>query len=64
LRRIDVDEQEKTSEEPKKNPQPKWEKRNFRLNEHMKTVCELGISATKAEIASLKRKLEKLQYGS
>jgi len=55
---------EKKPGETQKQEFPKWEKRNFALNEHMKQVCELGIAATKAEIASLKRKLEKLQYGS
>ena len=41
-----------------------WEKREFALNARMKEVCRLSAAATEAEIAGLKRKLEKLQYGS
>lgn len=44
--------------------QAKWEKRKPVINEHMKSVIKATIGATKAEVASLKRKLEKLQYGS
>ena len=56
---------QKSEESKKERPEPpKWEKRNFAINEHMKQVCELSITATKAEIANLKRKLQKLQYGS
>jgi hypothetical protein len=49
---------------PEEKPQAQWEKRGFAINQSVKQVCELTIEATKAEIASLKRKLEKLQYGS
>jgi polyhydroxyalkanoate synthesis regulator phasin len=42
----------------------KWEKRKPVINEHMKSVLQATIGATTAEIASLKRKLKKLQYGS
>jgi hypothetical protein len=42
---------------------PKWEHRNFRLNEHMKDVVSATAKATESEIASLKRKLHKIQYG-
>ena len=49
----------------KDKPEPKavWEKREFVLNTKMKEVCQLGIEATKAEINTLRRKLQKLQYG-
>jgi len=50
--------------EQEEKPQPEWEKRDFEINKRMKEVCELAIAATKAEISGLKRKLEKLQYGS
>jgi hypothetical protein len=56
-----MDDQEKDKEQKRL---PEWEKRNFAINDHMKQVCEIGIVATKAEIANLKRKLRKLQYGS
>jgi hypothetical protein len=47
-------------------PKPKgvWEKREFAINGRMKEVCRLSAVATEAEIAGLKRKLAKLQYGS
>ncbi len=50
-------------EKPAQKPL-EWEKREFAINERMKRVVSLGILATEAEIAMLKRKLEKLQYGS
>lgn len=55
-----ADETEKT--EPK--TQAEWQKREFAINGKMKEVCRLGVAATEAEIAGLKRKLTKLQYGS
>jgi len=47
-------------------PKPKgaWEKREFAINGRMKEICRLSAAATEAEIAGLKRKLAKLQYGS
>jgi len=48
----------------KEKSQVQWEKREFAINQGLKKVCELSIEATKLEIAGLKRKLEKLQYGS
>lgn len=56
-----ADETEKT--EPK-TTQAEWQKREFAINGKMKEVCRLGVAATEAEIAGLKRKLTKLQYGS
>jgi hypothetical protein len=58
-----MSDQDTTSKDKEKKP-PEWEKRKFAINESMKQVCELAIAATQAEITSLKRKLEKLQYGS
>lgn len=49
-------------EQNKKSP-PAWEKREFVIHEKMKEICRLGVAATEAEIAALRRKLEKLQYG-
>lgn len=54
---------EEMPEEPQK-PKAEWEKREFAINSKMKEVCKLSIVATQAEIASLKKKLSKLQYGS
>jgi hypothetical protein len=45
-------------------PKPEWQKREFAINSKMKEVVRLAIPATQAQIALLKRKLEKLQYGS
>ena len=53
---------EKLDETPK--PKGTWEKREFAINGRMKEVCRLSAAATEAEIAGLKRKLAKLQYGS
>ena len=39
-------------------------KRTFGINEEMKKVINLTISATQAEVTALRRKLEKLTYGS
>lgn len=50
--------------EDKEKPPPTWEKREFAINGKMKNVIHLGIKATEAEIATLRRKIEKLQYGS
>lgn len=50
--------------EPEK-PQINWEQRDdFGINREMTKVVNLTISATQAEIQALRRKLEKLQYGS
>jgi hypothetical protein len=54
--------EEKETETKKSGAQ--WEQREFGIYKTMKEVCELGVVVTKTEIASLKRKLEKLQYGS
>lgn len=44
---------------------PKWERREtFRINERMKEVIGLTIKASEAELAVLRRKLDKLTYGS
>lgn len=42
---------------------PKWEKRELEINNKMRELCKLGIQTTEAEIASLRKKLKKLQYG-
>lgn len=56
------EEEAKTEEEETPPEPPKWEKRRPVIHEHMGNVVKATIGATKAEIASLKRKLEKLQY--
>jgi hypothetical protein len=56
-----MSEEEKTEEE--ETPKgPEWEKRRPVITEHMKEVCKATIGATEKEIASLRRKLDKLQY--
>lgn len=57
-----MNEDEGNSTEDKKPPT--WEQRPFAINGKMKQVINLGIGATKAEIATLRKKLERLQYGS
>ncbi len=50
-------------EEPKKGPA--WEyKKDFAINNTMREVIGLTVSAAEAEINVLKRKLAKLQYGA
>lgn len=39
-------------------------KRTFGINEEMKKVIGLTISATQSEVTGLRRKLDKLTYGS
>ena len=44
---------------------PKWEyKKTFGINERMKNVIGLTIEATESELVVLRRKLDKLTYGS
>ena len=44
---------------------PKWERKSeFGINTQMREVVRLTISASEAEIKLLRRKLERLQYGS
>ncbi len=53
-------------EDPKpETPPPAWEKRdNFKINEHMADVIRKTIDVSEAELKRLRRRLEKLQYGS
>ena len=59
-------EDEKTPEPtPEPAPQAKWEyRKNFGINERMKDVIGKTIDATESELVVLRRKLDKLQYGS
>jgi hypothetical protein len=51
-----------TKEAPKP---PEWERReNFAINERMKEVLKLTKQVAEKEIESLRRKLDKLTYGS
>lgn len=46
-------------------PKAAWEyKKEFKINKKMKEVVEATIKATKSELAVLRRKLDKMQYGS
>lgn len=55
---------ETPKDETPQEPQHEWKKREFAINNQMKTVIRAAIPATEAQIAVLKRKLKKLQYGS
>jgi hypothetical protein len=45
--------------------QPEWQhKTNFGVTEQMRKIIGLTIEASQSEIASLRRKLKKLTYGS
>lgn len=51
--------------EPAKPPPPQWERRtSFKINDRMRDVVEQTIDVTRGEIVKLRRKIEKLQYGS
>lgn len=56
----------KPEEQPKDEvPKPSWEYRTeFEINKRMKHVVNLAIGAAQAELTLLRRKLEKLHYGS
>lgn len=55
----------KEPEQPKKPPQANWEYRTeFRINTQMREILNLTRQATETEIARLRRKIEKLTYGS
>ncbi len=58
--------QELPPETPSPEPdKPRWEKRDtFGINERMKEVISLTKGVAEKELESLRRKLEKLQYGS
>ena len=58
--------EEKKPETPASEPEgPKWEyKEKFKIHEDMKQVLSLSISAAQMELKHLRRKLEKLTYGS
>ena len=58
-------EEPKAEAKPDDEPKAQWSfKRNLGVNEQMKKVINLTIEATNAEIAVLRRKLERLTYGS
>lgn len=40
-----------------------WERREFAINENMRKVLGAAQKATEAELALLRKKLRKLQYG-
>jgi hypothetical protein len=50
-------------QEEKSKADPKWEKREFRINQEMKKVIGLGVKAAEAELETLRRKLKRLTYG-
>ena len=48
-----------------KRPPPEWEYRTeFRINTQMREMLNLARKVTEAEIDRLRRKVEKLTYGS
>jgi len=58
------DETKASEETPPEKPKAEWVNREFRINGEMKKVIGLGVKTTEVEIATLKRKLAKLQYGA
>jgi hypothetical protein len=60
------DENEKVPETPPaEEPKASWNyKKTMGIHEEMQKIVHLTISATQSEITALRRKLEKLQYGS
>lgn len=57
------DERDETQKE--ETPPAEWEKREeFRVVKEMKVVVGKSIEATEMELSALRRKLERLQYGS
>jgi hypothetical protein len=47
------------------NEDPQWEFKNrLGIHDRMKSVVELTISAARAELATARKKLRKMQYGS
>jgi hypothetical protein len=56
---------EPSVEEPPQQPAFNWERKDrFRILGEMRKVVRLTVSATEAELAVLRRKLDKLTYGS
>jgi len=60
-----TEQQQPPTEEAPPPPQATWEFRNeFRINREMRSVVEATIKVTQTQIDILRRKVEKLQYGS
>ena len=56
---------EVVSEEEAEEPKATWEfKKEFEINRRMKEVIGLTIKATESELKVLRRKLDKMTYGS
>jgi len=62
----DHDEKPEATEPPEETPPaPKWEyKTEFGINEKMKSVVDKAITLTASQIEDLRRKLDRLTYGS
>jgi hypothetical protein len=57
------DEDAKSPEEPEEGPA--WEfRKEFKISGQMKEVIQLSMNAAESELKVLRRKLEKLHYGS
>lgn len=47
------------------NPPPKWERREtMKATEQLKEIVKLSIEVSRVEVSRLRRKIEKLTYGS
>jgi|WetSurSiteA1Bulk_404760.scaffolds.fasta_scaffold308405_2 hypothetical protein len=58
-----ADEKETQAEEAPKKPQ--WEyRKTFKINERMKEVLTLTKGVAEQEVAGLRKKLDRLTYGS
>jgi len=55
----------KAPETPEEPAKPQWEyKTEFGINTKLRDIVHKAIDASSAEIVSLKRKLDRLTYGS
>jgi hypothetical protein len=60
-----MDEKKEPAEEVSESPTPQWEYRtSMKVTERLKTIVSATIDATKAERDRLRKKMEKLTYGS
>lgn len=59
-----MSDEEKKDEEPTK-PKPEWvHKKEFRIVGELRNVVGLAKDASEKEVAALRRKLDRLTYGS
>jgi hypothetical protein len=60
-----VSEEGEATQETAEGPKAEWEYRTeFRINTEMRAVVEATIKVAQAQVDVLRRRVEKLQYGS